>query len=325
MASNESSTIQQPKGTNGLKNNYENEKMIEKFGSKANFQRARCQFQLDIDIRKIREKPIFQEYEKSIYEVEWINEDMVPIILVKIDGTKAKQEASFYVQLSSHPHIVRTYGLVQSSPDSILLVQERSPLGNLSELLRENELKPSERVLWNIFEQICDAMIFLAQKSIIHGNLACRNVLVFQMNPNNPKNNLVKLTDFGFTRGSKLYSFIDSQTTTTMKIIPVRSAAPELLKNPKKPEYSEKSDVYSMGVLMWEACSYGEQPYSNIDDQETVRQEKLKDKMLPQPSLCSDHLWTIINECWNQKQKKRPNFQSLKQSISNLQSKSISK
>jgi serine/threonine protein kinase len=325
MASNESSTIQQLKNTNGLKNNYEDEKIVDKFGSKANFQRSQCLFQLDIDIRKMREKPIFQEYEKSIYEVEWINQDMLPIVLVKIDGTKAKQDASFYVQLSSHRHIVRTYGLVQSSSESILLVQERSPQGNLSEILRENEFKPSERVLWDIFEQICDAMIFLAQKSIIHGNLACRNVLVFQMNPSNPKKNLVKLTDFGFIRGSNLYSFIDNQATTTMKIIPIRSAAPELLKNPKKPEYSEKSDVYSMGVLMWEACSYGEQPYSKIDDEETVRQLKLKGNILPQPSLCSEHLWTIINECWNQKQKNRPNFQSLKQSISNLQSKSISK
>jgi serine/threonine protein kinase len=325
MASYESSTTQQPKNTNGLKTNHDNKKIIDKFGSTANFQRAQYQFQLDVDIRKIGGKPIFQGFGKSIYEAEWINRDGPPIVLLEIDGAKTKQEASYYVQLSSHPHIVRTYGLIQNNPGSIMLVQERVPYGNLFDLLSENEFKPSERVLWNIFEQICDAMIFLTSKNIIHGHLSCRNILVFQMNPINPKKNLIKLTDFGLTRVSKLYSVIDSPTSALMTAIHVRYAAPELLQNPKKLDYSEKSDVYSMGVLIWEACSYGELPYSNIDDSETIRQLKLKDKRLPQPRLCNDQLWTIINKCWDQKPKKRPDFQSLKQSISDLQSKSTVK
>jgi len=323
MATYESSITQQSKKTNGLKTNYEDEN--DKNGSKGNLQRAQYQFRLDVDVRKTRSKPISQGYGKSVYEVEWINRDGPPIVLLQIDGAKAKKDASFYVQLSCHPHIIRTYGLVQSNPSSTMLLQEPAPQGNLSELLCRNEFTPNERVLWEIFEQICDAMIFLVDRNIIHGDLACRNVLVFQMNPVNPKKNFVKLTDFGLTSVSKLYSVVESPAMTTMTIIPTRYVAPELLRNLKKLDYSERSDVYSMGVLMWEACAYGKLPYSNIDNSDIIRQHKLSDRRLSQPSLCSDNLWTIINECWESEPKERPRFQSLKESISSLQSDSIEK
>ncbi len=106
-----------------------------------------------------------------------------------------------------------------------------------------------------------------------------------------------------------------------MTIIHARYAAPELLRDLNKLNYSEKSDVYSMGVLMWEACANGKLPYSNIDDSETIRQHKLKDKKLSKPTICSKQLWAIINECWKLEPNNRPSFQSLKESISDLQPK----
>jgi serine/threonine protein kinase len=283
------------------------------------------QFKLDVDIRKTGQKPIFRGFGKSIYEVEWISRDGPSIVLLEIDGVKADREASFYVQLSCHPHIVHTFGLVQCNPGSVMLIQEYAPQSDLSELLRENEFNPSEIVLWKIFEQICSAMIFLADNGIIHGDLACRNVLVFQMNPTNPKKNLVKLSDFGLTRESQLYSVVATPAPTTMTIIPTRYAAPELLHDVNKSTYSEESDVYSMGILMWEACSHGQLPYSSINDDNEVRRRKLNDERLPQPSQCSHQLWTIMNECWNPKPENRPDFESLKQSLSNLRLESILK
>lgn len=291
--------------------------MAEKPLSTSHEQQTEYQYQLDVHIRRQKKKPLFQAFGKAIYEVEWINQEGPPIILLKIDGAKANREASFYVHLSCHRHIVRTFGLVQSRPDSVMLLQELAPHGDLSEILRENEFKPTERVLFTIFEQICDALIFLAHNGVVHGDLACRNVLVFQSDPNEPKNNLVKLTDFGLTRASSLYSVVGSSAKTTMTIIPTRYAAPELLEETNKLNYSEKSDVYSMGTLMWEACSYGEVPYSTIDNDSEVRRRKLNDKRLPRPSVCSENLWTILNRCWNVKPDDRPTFQVLKQFLVN--------
>ncbi|CAF1263406.1 unnamed protein product [Rotaria sordida] len=266
----------QPMNIDSLKPNYTVKKMIEELRSVSQPQQAQYRFELDVDIGKTRARPLFQGFGKSIYEVEWINRKGPPIILLKIDGAKANREASFYVQLGCHPNIVRTFGLVQCNPGSVMLLQECAPHGDLSELLRENGFKPTERVLRKIFQQICDAMICLVDNGITHGDLACRNVLVFRLNPIEPKENLVKLTDFGLTRGSTVYSMIDSPSMSTMTIIPVRYAAPEILQNPDRISYSEKSDVYSMGVLMWEACSYGQLPYSSLhsDDDDTCRENE---------------------------------------------------
>jgi serine/threonine protein kinase len=299
--------------------------MIEELRSAPQPQHAQYQFQLDVDIRKTRSRPLFQGFGKSIYEVEWISRDGPPIILLKIDGAKANREASFYVQLSFHPYIVRTFGLVQCNPGSVMLLQECAPHGDLSELLRENGFKPTEKALCKIFEQICDAMICLADNGIVHGDLACRNVLVFQYHPNDPEENVVKLTDFGLTRGSKLYSVVDGSSMSTMTIIPTRYAAPEILHDANRSNYSEKSDVYSMGVLMWEACSHGQLPYFSIHDDNEVRRRKLNDERLPQPSQCSHQLWIIMNDCWHLEPENRPTFKTLKQSVLSFQTQSTSK
>lgn len=321
LSKNATSPItREPMNINSLRTNYMVKKMIDELRSmRGRSSPTQCQFQLDVDIRKTRSRPIFQSFGKSIYEVEWINRDGPSIILMKIDGAKAKREVSFYVQLSCHPHIVRTFGLVQSNPDSVMLLQEAAPHGDLCEMLRENGFKPNQAVLWEIFKQICDAMICLADNGIVHGDLACRNVLVFQSNYSEPKQNLVKLTDFGLTRASTVYSVVDSPMMTTMTIIPIRYAAPEILQNPSQLNYSEKADVYSMGVLMWEAFSYGQLPYSALHNEEDIRQRKLNDERLPQPTSCSHQLWQIMNGCWQLDPLNRPTFKILRDSLINLQ------
>jgi serine/threonine protein kinase len=308
----------QPMDIHSLKTNYTVKKVIEELTSTLQPQQAQYQFQLDVDIRKTKTWPLIQVFGKSIYEVEWINRNGPAIVLLKINGVKANREASFYVQLSCHPHIVRTFGLVQCDPGSVMLLQEFTPHGNLSKLLRENGFRPTEEVLWKIFEQICDAMICLADNGIVHGDLACRNVLIFRSNSTEPKENLVKLTDFGLTRGSTIYSIVDSQLMSTMTIVPVRYAAPEILQNHDRSSYSEKSDIYSMGVLMWEACSYGQLPYSSLHNESDIRHQKLNDDRLPQPSQCSDQLWTIINKCWQLESLNRPTFKILKELLSKV-------
>jgi serine/threonine protein kinase len=129
---------------------------------------------------------------------------------------KRTGEALFYVQLSCHPHIVRTFGLVESDPNSVMLVQEYAEKGDLAELMRENNFQPVRNVLVEIFTQIIDAMICLADNKIVHGDLACRNVLVFRCNSNIPEENLVKLTDFGLTKGSDIFSVASSSSQIGM-------------------------------------------------------------------------------------------------------------
>ena len=258
----------------------------------------------------------FKLSEKTIYTAEWISKPGPEIVLVKILGARATREAAFYVRLSCHPHIVRTYGLVESDAEGVMLVQERALEGDLAERLREKEFQPSQAVLLDIFLQITDAMICLADNQIVHGDLACRNVLLCQFDDQDPARNSVKLTDFGLTRTSSLFSVASSTVATTLTTIPVRYAAPELLHDCDRPISSEKSDVYSMGVLMWEALSSGQLPYGSVEDDEEVKRRIIGGILLNKPNQCDQKLWEIIEQCWQQRPENRPTFKALKDILS---------
>ncbi|CAF3160924.1 unnamed protein product [Rotaria sp. Silwood2] len=271
-------------------------------------------YTLDIQIRK--GEKITGGFGKTFYKAEWINEKYSPIVLLEMRGNKATDEALLYITLD-HPHIIKTYGLVESnghgiSSDSLLLLQEYAEDGDLGRLLNAKYFIPSQYVFLEIFIQISNAMIYLSENGIIHGDLACRNALVFQSHPYEPKKNLVKLIDFGLTR--------DDSIPLNVKIdIPIRYVAPEILRSQGRLNYSQKSEVYSFGVLMWEACSFGEIPYVDINDDEDVCQEKLQGNKLLRPKKCDPNIWKLMNICWNDRSYDRPNFEIIHKQLKNIQ------
>ncbi|CAF3419238.1 unnamed protein product [Rotaria sp. Silwood1] len=278
------------------------------------------QFILDVDVRKKRGRPLFSTIGKTIFLAEWLptNDNRPEIVILKVDGARAQKEASFYVELSRHPHIVRTFGLVHENnnkikSNAIMLLQEYAPEGSLYELLMDCKTMPNEDILIEIFLQIIDAMIFLAFHNVVHGDLACRNILMFRYDENNSDRIVVKVTDFGLSLHSKLYSLVPGAARTTLNIIPIRYAAPELLSSNVIPnDYTEKSDVFSMGVLMWEAYSQGTLPWEDIERDEDVIRRVLNGDLLPKPSNCSQKYWSIIINTWAQSPNDRPTFSELK-------------
>jgi serine/threonine protein kinase len=279
------------------------------------------QFILDVDVKKKKGRPLFQTNGKSIYGAEWLpaNPNLPDIVILKIDGARARKEASFYANLSLHPHVVRTFGFVcnnnnNNDNNSIMLLQEYASEGSLYEILQERRTVLDEKVLIEIFLQIIDAMIYLAFNNVVHGDLACRNVLVFRFDESNPKNNIVRITDFGLSRHSQLYSLAPDAAQTTLNIIPTRYAAPEILSPDATPNvWTEKSDIYSMGVLMWEAYSRGTIPWLNIQNDEDIIRHVMNSNFLSQPSNCRQQYWTIILKTWSKLPSDRPTFNQLEQ------------
>ncbi|CAF1398845.1 unnamed protein product [Rotaria sp. Silwood1] len=275
-------------------------------------------FVLDVDVKKGR--TLFETDGKKIFAAEWLPDknNRPAIILLKISGARARKEASFYVNLSRHPHIIRTFGFVcnRNNPDqnnSVLLLQEYATVGSLCDLLEDRRTAPDEKVLIQIFLQIIEAMICLASNHVVHGDLACRNVLVFRFDENQPENNVVKITDFGLSRHSQIYSMIPCTARTILNMVPIRYAAPEILLSNATPEvYTEKSDVYSMGVLMWEAYSRGSLPWANIENDNDVIRRVINGNLLSRPFNCSEPFWSIITKTWSTSPSNRPTFRELK-------------
>nr|XP_034338873.1 cytoplasmic tyrosine-protein kinase BMX-like [Crassostrea gigas] len=75
---------------------------------------------------------------------------------------------------------VRVHGLVLSTPP--MLVMEKAQYGSLASFFRRRQtsqpIKPFH--LLNAASQVAQGMLFLNEHQLVHGNLCCRNLLVFR-------------------------------------------------------------------------------------------------------------------------------------------------
>ncbi|CAM4772397.1 unnamed protein product [Rotaria magnacalcarata] len=285
----------QPLSIESLRPNRVIKNLIEEFEN--SLHSADYRFKLDVDVRKER-NAIFQVNTKSIFRAHWISRRSAPpTVLLKMNGIRAKREASFCVQLSRHPHIIRTYGVVEPTPqDTIMLLQEYAPEGSLHNLLDDVSRVPDELILIEMFSQIADAMTYLAYNRVTHGDLACRNILVFRFD-------------------NSIYISVDNGSAPN-DCIPIRYAAPELIQDQK---CSEKTDMYSMGVTMWEAFSKAKIPWSDIETDKEICQRVTSGDKLLKPVMCSDETWTLMLNTMNLSAQERPTFSQLRRLLTKLQ------
>ena len=99
------------------------------------------------------------------------------------------------------------------------------------------------------FLKIASGMEFLAQCSIYHGDLACRNVLLTDQR-------IVKISDFGLSK--RLYAQLSTSPKETAQ--PVKWLALEVL---QLGEVTIMADVWSYGIVLWEIFELGKDPYSD--------------------------------------------------------------
>lgn len=96
-------------------------------------------------------------------------------------------------------------------------------------------------------------MRYLAANDIIHRDLAARNCIMSE------DRQTVKISDFGLCRKTNvegMYQPIDPRTK-----LPFRWTALECLGGEG---FSEKSDVWSFGIVLWEVFSRAKKPYPEI-------------------------------------------------------------
>jgi len=74
--------------------------------------------------------------------------------------------------------------------------------------------------------------------------------------------------------------------------------APELFK--RKPSFTKKSDVYSLGFTFWEIASR-KIPFSDVADPKLVPMFVEKGEREDIPADCPPKLATLITYCWHKK------------------------
>jgi serine/threonine protein kinase len=288
----------------------------QEFDNRMSFTELEEQYAFTLGIEIEKGEHIFGNNDKAFYKANWIDRDEPPVVLIEKKRNQNIEEILFNLTLD-HPHIIKTYGFVDPNgynvkPNSVLLLQEYAKDGDLGSQLSQKFFVPKQNVFLEIFIQIADAMVFLSESKVIHGDLACRNVLLFKSDPHVPSKNLFKLIDFGLTRNNT--GSLDAHTE-----IPVRYVASEILRSNGRSGYSEKSDVYSFGTFMWEACSFGKMPYEEIDDDDEVSRQKLAGNRLTRPNKCDPNIWKLMNLCWNDQPNNRPNFKKIHKQLKIIQ------
>ncbi|CAJ0576250.1 unnamed protein product, partial [Mesorhabditis spiculigera] len=138
---------------------------------------------------------------------------------------------------------------------------------------------------------VCDVL-----EAKLQGNLPCTTVY--------PALALVKISDFGQSKVSTAYYYSGKGKTSRS---PLKWAAPEAIETGK---YSEASDVWSFGILLWEMHALGDEPFSDILLDDLLAHLKYGGRPAPNadtPSWMVD----IMKKCWEPGAADRPAFQDL--------------
>ena len=163
----------------------------------------------------------------------------------------------------------------------------------------------------NLSIQVTKGMAHLVLNGVLHRDLAARNVLVkMQGSEQIP---MAKLCDFGL---GKMLAENNYYTVTTPGVaLPVKWTAPEAMLQKK---FSEASDAWSFGVVMWEMYSRGEEPYALWLPREIIRNLQSGER-LKQPRMCPDQVFSVVQLCWSLDRKARPTFAELFQLLNSLE------
>lgn len=146
----------------------------------------------------------------------------------------------------SHPNIVYFYGVcLQEQPIYILFELIRG--GPLDAYLLENKATVTNDERLQIVMGVCWGLEYLHSKGVLHRDIAAKNCLYDTL-----KN--VKISEFGLSRQGTTYSM------RTARKMPIKWMAPESIKSFV---FSQKSDAYSFGVLIFEVFACVE-PYAKL-------------------------------------------------------------
>ncbi|KAH9747257.1 protein kinase domain-containing protein [Citrus sinensis] len=197
-----------------------------------------------------------------------------------------------------HPNVVAFYGVVQDGPGGTLAtVTEFMVNGSLRHVLLSKERHLDRRKRLIIAMDAAFGMEYLHSKNIVHFDLKCDNLLVNLKDPIRP---ICKVGDFGLSK-IKRNTLVTGGVRGTLPWM-----APELL-NGSSSKVSEKVDVFSFGIVLWEILT-GEEPYANMHYGAIIGGIVNNTLRPPVPGFCDSEWRLLMEQCWAPDPVVRPSF-----------------
>ncbi|KAI3769010.1 hypothetical protein L6452_00106 [Arctium lappa] len=197
-----------------------------------------------------------------------------------------------------HPNVMAFYGVVQDGPDGTLAtVTEFMVDGSLRHVLLRKDRHLDHRKRLIIAMDAAFGMEYLHSKNIVHFDLKCDNLLVNMKDSSRP---ICKVGDFGLSK-IKRNTLVSGGVRGTLPWM-----APELL-NGGSNKVSEKVDVFSFGIVLWEILTR-EEPYANMHYGAIIG-GIVNNSLRPTiPSDCDPEWRRLMEQCWSPDPVVRPSF-----------------
>ncbi|KAK3126908.1 hypothetical protein QOZ80_7AG0565000 [Eleusine coracana subsp. coracana] len=197
-----------------------------------------------------------------------------------------------------HPNVVAFYGVVRDGPGGTLAtVTEFMVNGSLRHVLQRKDKYLDRRKRLIIAMDAAFGLEYLHSKNIVHFDLKCDNLLVNLKDQSRP---ICKVGDFGLSK-IKRNTLVSGGVRGTLPWM-----APELL-NGSSNKVSEKVDVFSFGIVLWEILT-GEEPYANMHYGAIIG-GIVNNTLRPSvPASCDPEWRRLMEQCWAPDPAQRPAF-----------------
>ncbi|KAK9908804.1 hypothetical protein WJX75_003138 [Coccomyxa subellipsoidea] len=245
----------------------------------------------------------------SVYRAQWRGRPVAVKVMTATHSENAAELESFRREVEvlsglQHDRIVRLLGACLAPP-TICIVEELALGGSLYDLLHTKSgarcctpMPHSQllRVALDVAEAL-RCMHHFSQPQILHRDLKSSNVLL-------DSRGRAKVCDFGIAK------FKDRTFVSTKNANAGTPAymAPEMFEGRR---VSEKIDVYSFGVLLWEMLT-GELPWGHLSTpMQVIYVVGVLKKRLRIPDRCPEALRQLITQCWQDDADLRPSFTTI--------------
>eukprot|EP01133_Synstelium_polycarpum_P008918 gene8918-10450_t len=227
---------------------------------------------------------------KTIYRQEFKTKTIVEMF---------QREVSV-LSILRHPNIVQFLGASTVGPkEQQCIVLEWMDGGTLHQYLFEkfHYLESNPHIRLKMALEIANGMYYLHSRTpaILHRDLSSSNILLDSKSTDFK----CKISDFGLSR--------PKEQAMTCTIGGQLYMAPEVFKGESN---SEKSDVYSFAILLWEILT-SQNPQQDMEPQKMAHMAAHDSYRPPIPATVSTEWKELLQMCWHQECDKRPTFEQV--------------
>ncbi|RHZ37375.1 serine/threonine kinase [endosymbiont GvMRE of Glomus versiforme] len=251
----------------------------------------------------------------KVYYGEWKSLDVAvkklclsPQNTSESDLKDIKREIDILKSLRNNEYVIKYYD-VYSDNQELLIIMDYAENGTLTKFINDNQNKDHD---WNfnnnLIKQITQGLAYIHQENVIHRDLKSMNILL-------AGNYQVKISDFGLSKFKDINSLYSNYSAVKGTL---RWMAPE---NLREKIYSKQSDVYALGMIMWEIAAKCTKPFKDVEDY-LIGFNITNNKKETIPSDTPRNIYDIIQRCWKDNPSERISLAKIHEIIGNDEVKS---